>query len=219
MQLANQISENDVVPAMNFYKTQFSHVAVITCLSCNTPLAFELAGSLTGDLFGFKPNDLGQIIIPVGNHLLSSRVRLDEHHLGQRMMGYHCGAPVPNPKYPQAKKDYEKALATYDKEFKKADLVLKKSKDQSTPPPYIPPQLIEPETTMCNNDTRIAEVEIGAFAPVGVVQPGAAEVGYSSPFEKHKASKVINESPPYPPDFEEHGNVRRYETFRVEKVI
>lgn len=210
MQLANQITEHDVVPAMNFYKAHFSHVAVITCLNCNEPLAFELGGSLTGDLFGFKPNDLGQVIIPVGNALLSSRVRLDEHHPGQRMMGYHCGNMIANRDYPKAKKEHGLLVAKYEKDHEKASRIAEKTNTE--PPVYNPPQLTTPERVICNNDTRLAEVELG-LVPVGV-----SEVNYSNPFEKHKAAKQINDKPPYPPDFEHSGNVRRYETFRVEKV-
>lgn len=209
MQLANQIEESDVEQAANFYKGNFSHVAVITCNQCQQPLAFELGGSLTGDLFGFKPNELGHIIVSVGHNLLSSRVRLDEHHPGQRMMGYQCATPIPNPEYPAAKKKHDLALAEYEKIYEESKVKAKEA--GAEPPPYHPPQLTVQEKIPCGNDTRVAAVEEGLI-PVGALPPDI------SPFEKHKIAQKINANPPYPPDFEETGNIRRYETFKVEGV-
>ena len=104
MILRSEVSAHDIEDMIEFYRQHFQEVSLVTCLSCEAPLALELRG---GDPMGMQVNDLGIVVVSVGENLLSSRIRLDETPEGERMMGYQCGAPIPNPLYPDA-------LASYD---------------------------------------------------------------------------------------------------------
>lgn len=77
----------DIEPMLEFYKKHYSSVEVLQCSKCNEYLAVEVAG---GDGMGMTPNEIGKFVIPVGNKLLSYRVRLDENQEGERMIGYQC---------------------------------------------------------------------------------------------------------------------------------
>lgn len=151
---------------------------------------------------------------------MSSRVRLDEAPTGERMMGYQCGAPVPNPAYPQAVQNHEAEVAEYEKRFKN-DVKLfeadqKKVKKGADPiysePVHSPPQMpLISETVACGNDTRVSEIERGKV-PVGSMQMSL------SPFEKHQIREKIKEDRTYKPDFKKIGNIKHFESFQVERV-
>lgn len=206
MILSSETTFNDAQQMLAFYKQHFAVVEVVSCSKCGALLAFECSG---GDGMGLAPNEIGKYVIPVGDTLLSSRVRLDEAPTGERMVGYQCGNTVPNPAYPGAKAAHEKELATYDKQYQK-DVAAAKKKDEPEPQ-YLPPIFNTPETVPCGNDTRIAEVERG-HVPVGPMQVAL------SPFEKHKIREKIANDKSYKPDFKKVGNIKHFETFQVERV-
>ncbi len=206
MILGSETSEHDADQMLHFYKQHFLTVEVVSCGKCGTALAFECSG---GDGMGIAPNELGKYIIPIGDSLLSSRVRLDEAPTGERMMGYQCGAPVQNPEFPAAKKAFDAQLAAYDKQYQK-DLA-KAQAAKKEEPIYQPPILTVPELVQCGNDTRIADVERG-HVPVGAMQSAL------SPFEKHKIREQIAADPGHKADFKKVGNIKHFESFQVERV-
>lgn len=205
MILSSETHETDAEQMLEFYKQHFAVVELVSCGVCGSMLAFECSG---GDGMGLQPNELGKYIIPIGQNLLSSRVRLDEAPTGERMMGYQCGNTVPNPEYPKALKDHEVDLAAYEKEFKKDMAEAKKKK--SAEPVYRPPALRVSETVRCGNDTRISEVERG-LVPVGAQQQSL------SPFEKHRIRENLRDKN-HKPDFRKVGNIKHFETFQVERI-
>lgn len=87
MILSSQTSESDVEQMLHFYKQHFAVVEVVSCSACKSFLAFECMG---GESMGMAQNELGKYIIPIGDKLLSHRVRLDEAPTGERMVGYQC---------------------------------------------------------------------------------------------------------------------------------
>lgn len=87
MILSSQTDANDAEQMLQFYKKNFATVDVVHCLKCESILAFECAG---GDGMGIAPNEMGKYVIPVGDKLISHRVRLDETPTGERMVGYQC---------------------------------------------------------------------------------------------------------------------------------
>ncbi len=84
--LSSQTLPGDAEQMLQFYKTHFAIVDVVSCDNCGL-LAFECSG---GDGMGLAPNELGKFVIPIGDKLLSHRVRLDETPTGERMVGYQC---------------------------------------------------------------------------------------------------------------------------------
>lgn len=206
MILSSETAETDAEQMLEFYKQHFAVVELVSCGVCGAMLAFECSG---GDGMGLQPNELGKYIIPIGQNLLSSRVRLDEAPTGERMMGYQCGNIVPNPEYPKALKDHEADLAKYEKEFKAQMADSKKKK--AAEPVYQPPVLRVPETVRCGNDTRISEVERG-LVPVGAQQQSL------SPFEKHRIRENLRDKK-HKPDFRKVGNIKHFETFQVERIV
>lgn len=87
MILSSQTNEADVEQMLHFYKQNFAVVEVVSCSKCKSFLAFECTG---GESMGMAQNELGKYIIPIGEKLLSHRVRLDEAPTGERMIGYQC---------------------------------------------------------------------------------------------------------------------------------
>ena len=87
MILSSQTNATDVEEMLQFYKQQFAVVEVVSCSNCKDFLAFECYG---GESMGLAPNELGKYIIPIGDKLMSHRVRLDEAPTGERMVGYQC---------------------------------------------------------------------------------------------------------------------------------
>lgn len=87
MILSSQTNEADVEQMLAFYKQQFAVVDLVSCSACKSFLAFECVG---GESMGIAPNELGKFIIPIGEKLMSHRVRLDEAPTGERMVGYQC---------------------------------------------------------------------------------------------------------------------------------
>lgn len=222
MILSSETTAGDAQQMLEFYKQHFAVVELVSCKACGTLLAFECQG---GDTMGLPVNELGKVIIPIGDALLSSRVRLDEAPTGERMMGYQCGAPQPNPLYPAIMKKYEDDLAAFDVEHQKTlDAIeadyqrrLKKLKKGEAEPikqttTYLPPvKPIVSETIPCGNDTRIAAIERG-HVPVGNMQVAL------SPFEKHQISERIRADKTHKPDFKKVGNIKHFESFQVERI-
>ena len=206
MILSSETTANDAQQMLEFYKQHFAVVEIVSCSECGAALAFECQG---GDSMGLPVNELGKIIIPIGDSLLSSRVRLDEAPTGERMMGYQCGAPVPNPEYIPAMEAFNKEMEAYDALYKKDVARAKKNKDPA--PEYTPPQFTTPETIACGNDTRVSQIERG-HVPVGPMQQTL------SPFEKHQIRERIRQDKSYKPDFRKVGNIKHFETFQVERV-
>lgn len=222
MILGSDTTIHDVDQMITFYKEKFAVVEAVSCKKCESFLAIECSG---GDGMGLQPNELGKFIISVGDDLLSHRVRLDEAPTGERMVGYQCGAPVPNPLFPAAKKEHEDALAEYqtafdkqtaqyEKDIKKATAAKKKDEAVEMPvaPEWLPPNMRNvPEFIECGNDTRIADIERG-HVPVGKMQTSL------SPFEKHEIRKKLLENREYKADFKKVGHIKHFETFQVERI-
>lgn len=224
MILSSETSQSDATQMLEFYKNHFAIVDLVTCGKCSSFLAFECSGGTDG--MGLQPNELGKYIIPIGENLLSHRVRLDEAPTGERMVGYQCGAPTPNPLYPAAKKQYDEDLAAYEKKYaadvaaseKNHNKIVAQLKKEGkevpelVPQAYLPPVMPNvPEIVPCGNDTRIAEVERG-LVPVGGMQTAL------SPFEKHQIREQIKADKKHKPDFKKIGHIKHYETFRVERI-
>lgn len=74
------IQPTDAQSIIDFYKTMYGEMHVVTCNVCNTDLCIEIAGNIEGQ--AMHPN--GYTVIPISDKLLSTRVRLDG------MMGYQC---------------------------------------------------------------------------------------------------------------------------------
>lgn len=87
MILSSQTNESDVEQMLAFYKQNFAVVEIVSCSACKNFLAFECSG---GESMGMAQNELGKYIIPIGDKLMSHRVRLDEAPTGERMVGYQC---------------------------------------------------------------------------------------------------------------------------------
>jgi hypothetical protein len=206
MILSSETLETDAEQMLDFYKQHFAVVELVSCGVCDAFLAFECSG---GDGMGLMPNEIGKYVIPIGDNLLSHRVRLDEAPTGERMMGYQCGAPVENPAYQIAVKHHEDDVKTYDKAHKAAVAAAKKGNQPE--PEYNPPQMpLVSETKPCGNDTRIAEVERG-LVPLG---PGQSSL---SPFEKHRIRQELKEKS-VRPNFRKEGNIKHFESFKVERM-
>ena len=223
MILSSETTVTDAQQMLEFYKKNFAVVELVSCSKCGAMLAFECMG---GDSMGLPVNELGKIIIPIGDNLLSSRVRLDEAPTGERMMGYQCGAQVPNPDYAPSMSVYQKNLAKYEKEYPPlleraqkahAKAVAKAEKEGKQAPEFVEPDYPIPampnipETISCSNDTRIADIERG-LVPVGMMQMAL------SPFEKHQIRERIKADRTYKPDFKKVGKIKHFESFQVERV-
>lgn len=87
MILSSQITEADVDQMIHFYRNHYEVVDLVKCEKCGSFLAFELMG---GDSMGVQPNEIGKVVIPIGDKLKSHRIRLDEAPTGERMVGYQC---------------------------------------------------------------------------------------------------------------------------------
>ncbi len=72
---------------LEFYKGQFERVDIVICSKCKEELAVELMG---GDPMGMSFNEVGKIVVPISQKLISHRVRLDEAPTGEPMIGYQC---------------------------------------------------------------------------------------------------------------------------------
>ena len=206
MILSSETNYNDAEQMLQFYKQHFAVVEIVSCGKCGSLLAFECAG---GDSMGLAPNELGKYVIPIGDKLLSHRVRLDEAPTGERMVGYQCGNMIPNPSYETDKASFEMELAAYEAQHKKDVAAAKKKKQPE--PEYAPPIFTTPETIACGNDTRISDAERGKV-PVGAMQTAL------SPFEKHQIREELKKDRSYKPDFRKVGNIKHFETFMVERV-
>ena len=206
MILSSEVTATDAAQMLDFYKQHFAVVELVSCGKCGSLLAFECMG---GESMGMAQNELGKYVIPIGDKLLSHRVRLDEAPTGERMVGYQCGGEVPNPDYPAAKLAFDQELAAYEAQYKKDVAAAKKKKQEE--PQYSPPVFDVPVNIPCGNDTRIAAIERGKV-PVGQMQQSL------SPFEKHQIREEIVKDRSHKADFKKVGNVKHSETFQVERV-
>lgn len=206
MILSSQTSETDAQQMLEFYKQHFAVVEIVSCMACKAMLCFECSG---GDGMGLMPNEIGKYVIPIGDALLSYRVRLDEAPTGERMMGYQCGAPIPNPLYGPLNHKYQQELEDYEAQHNKDVKAARKRKESD--PVYNPPQPPNvSETIPCGNDTRISDVERG-LVPVGEMQVAL------SPFEKHNIREKIRATK-HKTEFKKIGNIKQFETFQVERL-
>ena len=161
----------EVKEQIEYYKSRYDEVHLVTCNKCNNHLAVEVRGGV--DMAYDDTHPEGRVVIPLSykDHpqkmaLLSWRPRLD----GQ--VGYLCGAMVDNPDYAEAEKsnnkqyelylknvekDNKAAVANYEqrkkdypklvKKWEKTNAERKAGKtelDYPKPPAPTPPKLIEP---------------------------------------------------------------------------
>lgn len=209
MILSSETSPTDAQQMLEFYKKHFAVVELVSCSNCGAMLCFECTG---GDGMGIAPNELGKYVIPIGNAMLSSRIRLDEAPTGERMVGYQCGNMIPNPEFPAAKAAYEEELAAYEADYKKkVDAVKKNKKQNIAMPVYQGPLFTVEEMIPCGNDTRIADIERG-HVPVGAMQTAL------SPFEKHQIRAEIQKDRTHKADFRKVGKIKHFESFQVERL-
>lgn len=223
MILSSTVTENDVEEMLIFYKAHFQQIDLVKCESCGAYLCFELALPY-GDSMGLNPNELGKYVVPIGDALSSSRIRLDETPDGERMQGYQCSNLISNPNYVVAEekwkkeyndtlKDHDKATKQYEKDYAK---LVKKIGPGEPMPEKNPPQFVEPtphdvpEFIECGNDTRLGFVERGLV-------PTGTSLVHLSPFEKSKIVDKIR-SNKIKPDFKKLGNKKHFETFSVERL-
>lgn len=194
MILRPQLDPTDHQSVLDYYLENYSEVHIITCSKCGADLGIEIRGEVFNNNGGYKVNDAGYTVLPFGDALMSSRVRTDEHTPGIRMMGYQCGAWVPNPEYALEMKAYWKAMDKYEKMLKKGEVI--------TPPePITIPELIR-----CGNDTRGSAIE-EAISPTGSFLP----------HEVAKIQEAYRQSR-YKPDFKRVGNKEHHETFIRERI-
>lgn len=221
MILSQQTTENEVEEMLEFYKQLFDSVDLVRCLKCGVILCLELRGA---DPMGMQVNDLGKIIVPIGDALQSTRTRLDETGQGERMPGYQCGNAVENPFWAPAEVSYQAEVRKAEKEqtaeLKKYETAHRKATAKVKPgepiPDYTPPLVRHvphhgvPQFIECGNDTRIGAAERG-HVPTGRSQTTL------SPFEKMKIAEKIRSSQDKPQVRIER-NKRIYETFSVERI-
>lgn len=195
MILRPQLEPTDHQSVLDYYIEHYAEVHIVSCNECGTDLAIEIRGEVSG----YKLNDYGFTVLPFGDSLLSSRVRLDGS------MGYQCGAKLPNPAFPAAKKATERIhkdqLEQYDKGYEEA--VRQATKAKADKPEYNPPimpRIYEPETIMCLNDTRATPLEEqlspdGTFLPheVHAIHQRQVQVGWK-PKVKIRDNKEIHET-------------------------
>lgn len=80
MILRPQLEHHDDQSVLDYYLDHYDEVHIITCNKCKEDLGIEIKGAIPG----YQPNDKGYTILPLGEQLLSSRVRTDGS------MGYQC---------------------------------------------------------------------------------------------------------------------------------
>lgn len=234
--------DDNVQKQIDYYKSRYDEVAVITCNKCKTVVAVEVKGGV--DQAGDPSHPEGRQVIPISypDHpykmaLTSHRVRLD----GQ--IGYECAAIIPNPNHPKMEKDleklhkegvkeYQKAKAQFEKDHKRwekdvkaYDARVKKSKGKTYlgPRPTEPtlnvaepikgPNL-EPEYSLCRNTTLVSDQERGKLP---VAYNGEAGVPEMTPYERQSLIDEISRANTKP-DVEVKGNKKRIETFTIERV-
>lgn len=200
-------SEKDVEDMLAFYKNHFAELHILRCEKCGSYLA--IVAKAEQETLGLHPNELGLIIIPIGDNLLSSRVRLDVAETGERMMGFECGAIIPNPDYPAALAQWEADCDKVKDAHAKAIKSLKKGEIE---PALQLPLFHTPEMIKCGNDSRLCAAEKGQV-PVG------SRVSHMTPFEKQKIMDNIAANKEYKPNFKHLGNKKHYDEFSLEKVI
>lgn len=231
---------------LKYYTERYDEVHVVTCDKCGSPLAFEVKGGV--DNAGDPSHPDGRQVIPVsykdhpqGMALASWRPRLDGH------IGYQCIAIVDNPDYDKAVKAlkaeyveikkrvdsenkeanraYEEAVKAYPKllaDYKKAakkdpGTIALNPVEPTKPEPMAYPDMGEPAedpTKYCLNDTRIAPSE---RYQVPVSNSAGGGVPTMLPFEREAVSADIAASGKQA-DVEVKGNVKRVESFKIERV-
>lgn len=155
MIISSDITESrDQEEMIAFYKEHFESVEILTCGKCKDRLALILIG---GNTMGMQMNELGQIVVPMSNKLISHRIRLDEAPTGEPMIGFQCD---------------------------------------------------------CGNDTRISSIE-EEFMPESPANKGPVSL---DPFMKQKIKSEILNRNNYKPKFKKQGNVKTFETFKLERI-
>lgn len=190
---------------IEFYKRRYASVRTVKCDKCGTLLAVEVKPR--PNEHGLKIDRRGVAVIPVDDSLLSSRVRLDERPDGQPMMGYQCGAKLPNPEYPKHKAEVDK----HNTRVEKIRARLEKDPDAELTDEersLQPRSITVPEFVLCLNDTRLSRAEKNHPPRNGWLTP-------LQPHEEHEVRTSIKLSG-IKPDFESKGNQRRYESFLQE---
>lgn len=81
-----QLEREQLGEMLDWYKTHFDEVHTVHCQKCKALLCIECHG---GHTIGGQRDERGLLVIPVGDRMLSHRVRLDQHDSG-RMIGYEC---------------------------------------------------------------------------------------------------------------------------------
>src|SRR5689334_9342553 len=87
MVLKPHIENHELDQMLDWYRANFEHVRVVRCgnRKCGAVLALEVSGGT-----GVPLDRRGVAVLPIGDKLLASRVRLDENEHGEPMMGYQC---------------------------------------------------------------------------------------------------------------------------------
>jgi hypothetical protein len=201
----NNTSFNDQV---KYYRENYDQVAIVTCMGCGNPIAFELKGGR--DNAGNPTHHEGFEVVPVsypehpqGMALMSWRARTDG------VTGYQCCALVENPDYKTDKEFLDQTFAETVAQFK-TDYKGVKLKDRPAEP--VKPDLSTPEFNYCGNNTLLATAERGKV-------PGtdAPMVPTMTPFEREQLGISLKLSG-NKPDVEVDGATKRVETFKIERV-
>lgn len=229
---------------LKYYQDNYDEVRVVTCTECKSPLAFEVKGGR--DNAGNPHHPEGFEVIPVSypDHplkmaLMSWRPRLDG------LTGYECGAMIDNPDYAKAeakakeldeanKAEYaaiKKAHAAAELEYAKQKQNIPKRKkgeaydydpnkaEDPTPPGDLPAapepvQIFEPKQKPCKTSTILSDQERGKVPESTGAGGQAPSFG---PFERNSLAAEIRLSGKKP-DVEEHGNIKRIEKFKIERI-
>lgn len=114
MIISQQIPEAEVEEMLAFYQANFDTVDLVRCQKCGSAICLELTGP---DPMGMRVNDLGKIVVPVGDMLSGHRVRLDHAATGERMVGYQCANRIKNENYEVEHRTWEKARAKHAEDY------------------------------------------------------------------------------------------------------
>lgn len=204
MILRQQLEPTDHQQVLDYYLHNYAEVHIVTCSKCGTDLGIEIRGEVFNNNGGYKVNEAGYTMLPFGDNLMASRVRTDEYEPGKYMMGYQCGAPVPNPEYDKAVANRKKEIAELTRHWTSLYPEAKKSEipdfDLTVPAVQVP------KLTRCGNDTRGSVIE-EELSPTGSFLPHEIE-----------AIKTKYRQTGYVPKFKQQGNIQVHETFKRERI-
>lgn len=240
MIVSQQVADEDVESMLEFYRNHFDTIDLVKCEKCGAYLCFELTGP---DAMGMATNEVGKIIVPIGDNMHGSRVRLDVDTHGMPMMGYQCANLIENKSYEQQLADWQAAkdkhradfdadlskyIAAHDKKTQPIRAKYNKAVSKVGPgeplpdfpsadlPEYTPPVM---EPFMLPPPQQFEPC--GNDTRMATIERGLVPAGdtlvHLSPFEKHRIKQQIVEMANMP-DFKEHGTTKIYETFSVERI-